>query len=294
MRVTRLQLTDVHPDPSLPWAHGDVAVFAYLIDHPDGLILVDTGVGSGNELIDALYRPDHHDLAESIAKTGHHIEDVSVIINSHLHFDHCGNNRLFAGVPIVVQRREYEAAHQPYYTDPEWVDFPGATIEQIDGDWQVAHGVRIISTPGHTPGHQSVVVDSDNERVVLCAQASYTPADFSAFQTGPHNTPTEDDDTQRRSIQRLHDVDPQRVCFSHHPTDWLGSEVDLAEETNGDNETARLTADAQAIDEELVALRPQANASRLGSADRRQYARLRDRSAAAWRRVFARTRRRSR
>ena len=63
------------------------------------------------------------------------------------------------------------------------------------------------------------------------------------------------------------------------------------EETNGDNELARLTADAQAIDEELAALRPKANASRLGSADRRRYARLRDRSAAAWRRVFARNRR---
>jgi N-acyl homoserine lactone hydrolase len=223
VRVTRLHLTDVHPDPSLPWANGDVAVFAYLIDHPDGLILVDTGVGEGNELIDALYHPDHHDLAESIAGAGRRIEDVSIIINSHLHFDHCGNNRLFPGVPIVVQRREYEAAQQPYYTDPEWVDFPGATIEQIQGDWQVASGVRIISTPGHTPGHQSVVVDSDDERVVICAQAAYTAADFSAFQTGPDNTPTEGEETQRRSIELLHDLDPHRVCFSHDRTDWLGS-----------------------------------------------------------------------
>jgi N-acyl homoserine lactone hydrolase len=164
VRVTRLHLTDVHPDPALPWANGDVAVFAYLIEHPDGLILVDTGVGEGNELIDALYRPEHHDLAESIAGAGHRIEQVSMIINSHLHFDHCGNNRLFPGIPIVVQQREYEAAHEPYFTDPEWVDFPGATIEQIEGDRQVANGVRIISTPGHTPGHQSVVVDSPDGR----------------------------------------------------------------------------------------------------------------------------------
>jgi N-acyl homoserine lactone hydrolase len=223
VRVTRLHLTDVHPDPSLPWANGDVAVFAYLIEHSDGLILVDTGVGEGNELIDALYHPDHHGLPESIARAGHRIDDVSMIINSHLHFDHCGNNRLFPGVPIVVQRREYEAAHQPYFTDPEWVDFPGATIEQIEGDRQVANGVRIISTPGHTPGHQSVVVDSDDRRIVICAQAAYTPADFSARQTGPDNTPTEDEDTVRRSISLLHDLGPDRVCFSHDPTDWPGS-----------------------------------------------------------------------
>ena len=122
-----------------------------------------------------------------------------------------------------MQRGEYEAAQQPYYTDPEWVDFPGATIEQIQGDWQVASGVRIISTPGHTPGHQSVVVDSDDERLVICAQAAYTAADFSAFQTGPDNTPTEDEETQRRSIELLHDLGPHRVCFSHDPTDWPGS-----------------------------------------------------------------------
>jgi N-acyl homoserine lactone hydrolase len=225
VRVTRLHLTDLHPDSSLPWANGDVAVFAYLIDHRDGLILVDTGVGVENALIDALYRPDHHDLGESILGAGHRIEDVSMVINSHLHFDHCGNNRLFPGVPIVVQRREYEAAREPFFTDLEWVDFPGATIELIDGDRQVASGVRIISTPGHTPGHQSVVVDADDERVVICAQAAYTPADFSALQTGADNTPG-DEETQRRSIQLLHDLDPHRVCFSHDPTDWTGSTVD--------------------------------------------------------------------
>jgi glyoxylase-like metal-dependent hydrolase (beta-lactamase superfamily II) len=103
------------------------------------------------------------------------------------------------------------------------VDFAGANILQIEGDWQVADRVRIISTPGHTPGHQSVVVDADDGRVVICAQAAYTPADFSALQSGPDNTPTEDEATQRRSIQLLHDLDPHRVCFSHHPSDWLGS-----------------------------------------------------------------------
>jgi len=59
-------------------------------------------------------------------------------------------------------------------------------------------------------------------------------------------------------------------------------------EANDDNELALLTADAKSIDDEIVALRPKASASRLGSADRKRYAELRDRSAAAWRRVFAR------
>jgi N-acyl homoserine lactone hydrolase len=219
VRVARLHLTDTHPDPALPWANGDVAVYAYLIDHPDGLILVDTGVGEGNELIDSLYRPEHHDLGEAMAGAGHRIDDVQIVINSHLHFDHCGQNRLFPGVLILVQRREYEAARQPYYTDPEWVDFPGASIEQVDGDHEVASGVRIVSTPGHTPGHQSVVVDSDHGRVVICAQAAYTAVEFFALHTDPHNT--EDQATQRRSLQRLHRLGPRQVCFSHDATDRL-------------------------------------------------------------------------
>ncbi len=222
-RVIRLHVTDVHPDPSLPWAHGDMPVFAYLIEHPDGLVLVDTGVGEGNELIDALYRPDHHDLGDAIAEVGHRIDDVAIVINSHLHFDHCGGNLRFPGVPILVQRREYEAALEPYYTDPAWVDFPGANLEQIEGDRQIATGVRVIATPGHTPGHQSVVVDTDDGRIVICAQAAYTPADFSASETGEHNTPTEDERTVRRSLQTLHSLHPDRVCFSHVPVEWLRS-----------------------------------------------------------------------
>lgn len=151
---------------------------------------------------------------------GHRIEAVTAIINSHLHFDHCGNNRVFPGVPILVQRREYEAAKEPYYTDPEWVDFPSARIELLEGNHEAATGVHIVATPGHTPGHQSVIVDCDEGRVVICAQAAYTPADFAACQTGPRNTPTEDEATQRHSIQALHDARPHRVCFSHDRGDW--------------------------------------------------------------------------
>lgn len=220
MLVCRLHVSTTHPDPSLPWADGDTEVYAYLIEHPDGLILVDTGVGEGNAVIDELYQPEHHDLGEAIAASGHRSTDVSIIINSHLHFDHCGNNRRFPGVPILVQRHEYEAAHEPYYTDPDWVDFPGANIKQLDGDCSISSGVTVISTPGHTRGHQSVVIASDEGRVVIAAQAAYTPADFSARQVGKHNTPTEDEHTWRQSLELLHETRPDHAYFSHDATDW--------------------------------------------------------------------------
>lgn len=215
--VIRLHLSDTHPDPTLPWADGDTSVYAYLIDHPDGLILVDTGVGEGSALIDALYHPDHHDLAEAIERTGHHIGDGRTVINSHLHFDHCGHNHLFPSVPILVQRREYQAVHHGSYTVEEWVDFPGARIQQLDGDHQVAPGVRVVSTPGHTTGHQSVVVDDSEGRTVICAQAAYTAADFGSGRTDPHST--EAADVQLASIDRLRSLRPDRVCFSNDATD---------------------------------------------------------------------------
>jgi N-acyl homoserine lactone hydrolase len=220
LRIHRLHLATTHPDPSLPWADGDAEVYAYLIEHADGLILIDTGVGLGNETIDTLYRPERHDLGAAIAATGHRIQDVVLVINSHLHFDHCGNNHLFGGVPILVQQREYDAAHQPTYTDPDWVDFAGADIRTLDADQTVAAGVQVISTPGHTPGHQSVLVDDAERRQLVVAQATYTAADFAIGEIGLTNTPTEDEDTWRTSLRRLHDLCPDVAYFSHDPIDW--------------------------------------------------------------------------
>ncbi|HEY6428227.1 MAG TPA: N-acyl homoserine lactonase family protein [Acidimicrobiales bacterium] len=194
-------------------------MYAYLIEHPVGLILVDTGVGT-NELIETLYRPHRQDLADAIASTGHDIHNVVIVINSHLHFDHCGNNVLFAELPILVQRREYAAAHEPYYTDPNWVDFPGVDIHQLEGDHLVAAGVQIVSTPGHTPGHQSVLVEDHEGRQLVVAQAAYTAADFTAAEIGATNTPTEDEATWRTSLNRLHQLHPDVCYFSHDPTDW--------------------------------------------------------------------------
>ena len=103
---------------------------------------------------------------------------MRLIVNSHLHFDHCGNNLRFPGVPICVQAAEHDAMRDPYYTVPEWVDFEGAEYAVIDGDAQVAKGVRVLSTPGHSPGHQSVVFDTADGAVVLAGRAIYSKAEY--------------------------------------------------------------------------------------------------------------------
>ena len=88
--------------------------------------------------------------------------DVVCVINTHLHFDHCGGNRLFPGVPIHIQARELaDARSLDDYTFREWVDFHGATYVEHEGEVEVLPGIRLLPTPPHTNGHQVVVVETD-------------------------------------------------------------------------------------------------------------------------------------
>jgi len=105
MRVFRLHLTDVTPSPDLPWARPTFPVFAFLVEHPDGPVLIDTGVGLEHDVIDELYSPVHHDLDEALAEHGVEVSDVTTVITSHLHFDHCGQNNRFAHARVSADGR---------------------------------------------------------------------------------------------------------------------------------------------------------------------------------------------
>jgi N-acyl homoserine lactone hydrolase len=144
-------------------------VFVHTIEHPDGLVLVDTGMIDSTPELDEEWAPVPHPLPDEL------LARVALVINTHLHFDHCGGNRLFAGMPIHVQARELrDARSEDDYTIPEWVDFAGATYIEHDGEAEVLPGVRLLPTPGHTPGHQSVLVDTGEGLVVLGGDVAYT------------------------------------------------------------------------------------------------------------------------
>ena len=99
---------------------------------------------------------------------GELVSRVAAVVNTHLHFDHCGGNRLFPGIPIHVQRRELaDARTEDDYTVREWVDFRGATYVEHDGEAEILPGVRLLPAPGHTAGHQVVLVETDEGPVVL-------------------------------------------------------------------------------------------------------------------------------
>ena len=140
----------------------------HTIEHPDGLVLVDTGmIDSAPEVEDM--SPTPHPLPDEL------VSRVAIVVNTHLHFDHCGGNRLFPGVPIHVQRRELtDARTRDDYTIREWVDFPGATYVEHDGEAEILPGVRLVPAAGHSDGHQIVVVETDEGPVVLGGDVGYS------------------------------------------------------------------------------------------------------------------------
>jgi glyoxylase-like metal-dependent hydrolase (beta-lactamase superfamily II) len=229
--VPALALEDVIPlhlaDLTFPEWHplrGQTGeIFAFALRHPSGLILYETGIGRGNAEIDDHYQVVHRSIEAELEAHGHAVADVRLVANSHLHLDHCGNNMTFPGVPIFVQTTEYEVARQPNYTIPEWVDFEGAEYAVLDGDAQVADGVRIISTPGHTPGHQSLVLDTKDGPVALAGQAIYSRAEYDHIRaTGTllEDDPPPDPARYLASATRLMELRPQRVYFSHDRAVW--------------------------------------------------------------------------
>jgi N-acyl homoserine lactone hydrolase len=137
--------------------------FSDTIEHPDGLVLVDTGLIDTTPALNEDGEEWHpHPLPDEL------VNRVAVVVNTHLHFDHCGGNRRFPGIPIHVQRRELaDARTEDDYTVREWVDFPGATYVEHDGEAEILPGIRLVPAPGHTAGHQIVVVQTDEGPVVL-------------------------------------------------------------------------------------------------------------------------------
>ena len=77
-----------------------------------------------------------------------------------------------------MQPAEWEIAHTTDHTILEWIDFPGADYRPVAGDHEPVPGIRIVATPGHTIGHQSLVVATAEGEVVLAGQAVYTPGEW--------------------------------------------------------------------------------------------------------------------
>ena len=180
-------------------------VYVHLIDHPDGRVLVDTGMTDLHPAV-ADMDPRLRPLSEGEID----LAAIDIVVNTHLHFDHCGGNHLFAGTPIYVQRRELEDARsKDDYTIREWVDAPGVEYMPVDGELELLPRVRLLPAPGHTPGTQVVVVRTDDGPVVVAGDV--------AVWSGQLDEPQDDG---QRLVRTL---DPAEVWLAHSHEPWRRS-----------------------------------------------------------------------
>jgi N-acyl homoserine lactone hydrolase len=221
-RVIPMHVSDVQIPQGDPRAGRPFPIIAHAVVHRDGVFLFDTGLGIGNEEIDRLFSPRTTPINEALMSAGISPADVTGVANCHLHVDHGGQNDRFPGVPIFVQEREWRMVYEPDYTVPQWIDRPELTYELLDGEHEVAPGVRVIPTPGHTPGHQSLVISTQAGTVVLAGQAVQTESEWLGG-TDPADTgePTAADRAAYAdSVRRLRALGPIRVHFAHDPVIW--------------------------------------------------------------------------
>ncbi len=194
----------------------------YVVDHPAGTILFDTGMGFHPE-VDAHYRPRRVPLAEALAAVGTKIADITIAANCHLHFDHCGGNPELGQIPIFVQEAELDAASQTAdYTLPELID--RSNFERVAAETEVLPGVFLIPTPGHTAGHQSLIVRRPDGAVIIAGQSHDTATNYAADQLAwqahrdGHGQPLPEIPDWMQTLQQF---DPRLVYFAHDRSAWI-------------------------------------------------------------------------
>jgi N-acyl homoserine lactone hydrolase len=233
-------MTDIHPTrlylirlgggdiPSEPPVSMSFA--SYLIQMSDGRnLLIDTGFPPDWDLSDRFptIRFDHT-IVSALAELGLQPNDIHILITTHFDPDHAGMNDAFPGAEMVAQRAGYEEARngqqRAALTREHW-DAPDLRYRLVDGDTELLPGVTLISSPGHAPGHQSILVRLPNAGAVLLAIDAVAQA--SAFRPDREPAPMDLDGAEaiQSTIKLLALVEREQVALVVHGHDgaqWAG------------------------------------------------------------------------
>ncbi|HEX9704860.1 MAG TPA: MBL fold metallo-hydrolase [Gemmatimonadales bacterium] len=225
-----------------------LALRCLLIEHPDGLVLVDSGIGNKqDEKFRDIYGVENAGaqgrtrLEDALQALGHTPNDVRWVINTHLHFDHAGGNTYrevvgdgggggsvrvtFPKATYVVQRGELEFAHRSNerirasYLPPNFDPIP---FRLLDGETDVLPGIRCLPTPGHVPFHQSILMESGGERACFLADLVPTAAHLPLpWIMGYDVEPLVTLETKRALLARA-EAEGWLVIFEHDPVTAAG------------------------------------------------------------------------
>ena len=158
--------------------------YSVLVDHPKGKFLFDTGYDLDHVLKVLPFEKPEQTAAQTIPAQlkliGIEPGEVTHAINSHYRFDHVGGNRLLPNATTIAHQRELNQLHhhEPFerlgYSDSSF-DAVGRHYELVNGPTELAPGVELIETPGHTAGHMSLLVRLAGRRPMLfTGDAAYT------------------------------------------------------------------------------------------------------------------------
>jgi|SRR5579859_642447 len=222
-----------------------LALRCLLIEHDDGLVLIDTGIGNkeNDKFID-IYGVENEgtngptQLEDALAELGRRPEDIRWVINTHLHFDHAGGDKTRAGLAFpraryVVQRGELDfATHTNERTAGSYLphNFADVPFDLIDGEAEILPGIRGLPTPGHVPYHQSILVESGGETACFVADLVPTAAHLPLpWIMGYDLEPLVTLQTRKRIYQRA-EAEAWLLVFEHDPNVVSGR---LAREEKG-------------------------------------------------------------
>lgn len=204
---------------------------SYLIKLDDGKhLLIDTGMSRlhitdpaatwrGTEMVDVLVpeMAEQDNLEVRLADLDVRPKDIDYVVNTHLHFDHAGNNDLFERATFFVQREHYDfAIGNPNFPNQYW-NLPKLEYELLDGETELFPGLEAILTPGHAPAHQSVMVRlPESGNMVVCGDAIYTQDNLDHGSWGGQADP----ETAAHSAAKLTRIAREQnamLLFGHDP-----------------------------------------------------------------------------
>ena len=221
-----------------------------LIEHDRGLVLIDNGAGNKeNAKFHEIYGIENSGaegrtlLEDGLRSLGHTTDDIALMIDTHLHFDHAGGNTFvdaggavhptFSKARYVVQRGEYEwATHTNERTAASYFAHnfepvvASGQYEFVTGEVEVWPGIRLLPTPGHTPHHQSVLLESDGAKVFYPADLTPTSAHLPLpWIMGYDVEPLRTLETKRHILRRA--VEEEWLFVFEHDADVMSGRVVL-------------------------------------------------------------------
>ncbi len=168
---------------------------------------------------------EKNDIRVHLQQLGLSVNDIKYVINTHLHWDHTGGNKYFKESTFIVQKAEYRFAYYPskFLQGPYMKDHfdCGVKYELVEGDQEIFPGIFLITSPGHTPGHQSVLVKlASGKHFIIAADAIYMQENLAEVIPPGNCWSQEDAIASINKIKLIQTLTEAAVLPGHDPDLW--------------------------------------------------------------------------